>query len=171
MGRLDAKQANTDPLCHALRAERPCASSCYRPYIGCISDDPRYRAPSPAEPLSEFERRERSTPALSARAIRRALGRDPEKPKPHKIALAMRRRCAPDRAQRRVTIGRHGAYSDTAPAWQLGCLLCAEAWCTGLTMSDKYRPVYCELHGMPTVYLYGTGSAAWWCDHGEWVPA
>ena len=38
-------------------------------------------------------------------------------------------------------------------------------------MSDKYQPVYCVLHGVPTIYLYGSGSLAWWCEDGVWAPA
>jgi hypothetical protein len=38
-------------------------------------------------------------------------------------------------------------------------------------MSDKYQPIYCVLHERPTIYLYGSGSLAWWCKDGEWVPA
>ena len=38
-------------------------------------------------------------------------------------------------------------------------------------MSDKYEQVYCILHGLPTIYLYGSGSLAWWCEEGAWAPA
>ena len=38
-------------------------------------------------------------------------------------------------------------------------------------LSNKYEPVYCVLHGLPTIYLYGSGSLAWWYEDGAWAPA
>jgi hypothetical protein len=49
------------------------------PYITCIADDPRYSPPPPEPQLSEFEQREQRSRPMTDRAIRKALGRDPEK--------------------------------------------------------------------------------------------
>jgi hypothetical protein len=90
--RADAQHPDDDfyavrygPNGHARRVEISL------PYISCIADAPRYLAPpSPLPQLSEFERREQRSRPMTERVIRRALGRDPEKPDPQFEAVLRR---------------------------------------------------------------------------------
>jgi hypothetical protein len=50
------------------------------PFVGCISDEPHYRAPPPPPPSLPGERR---APAMTGRVIRKVLG----KPEPHDAAF------------------------------------------------------------------------------------
>jgi len=61
---------------------RPRTIAVTLPFVTCFSDDKHYTAPPKAPPAER-------APPMTARVIRRALGRDPEPPMPSGVAAIL----------------------------------------------------------------------------------